>query len=178
MQGTILVTGGTGFIGSHTTVALHQAGYRVLILDNLCNSSTAALDAIATITGVLPEFVQGDIRDAPLLDTLFASHSISAVLHFARDESHFEAMLRQLWRVLKPRGLFFARLASTIGLGDGAVAIGNGRYRLPDGSDRFLIDAAGIDSWTQTLGGKLVDPIKTTVVHEQRSMTTWVAVRD
>src|SRR5690606_16622434 len=73
----------TGFIGSHTTVALHQAGYRVLILDNLCNSTTAALDAIATITGVLPEFVQGDIRDAPLLDTLFASHSISAVLHFA-----------------------------------------------------------------------------------------------
>lgn len=83
MPATILVTGGTGFIGSHTTVALQQAGYRVLILDNLCNSTTGVLDAIAAITGVRPEFVQGDIRDAPLLDTLFTSHAIRAVLHFA-----------------------------------------------------------------------------------------------
>ena len=101
----------------------------------------------------------------------------SAVLHFARDAAHFEAMLRQLWRVLRPGGLFFARLASTIGLGDDAQALGNGRYRLPDGSDRFLVDADAIESWTQRLGGTLLDPIKTTVVHGQRSMTTWVARR-
>jgi tellurite methyltransferase len=52
---------------------------------------------------------------------------------------------------------------------------GTGRYRLPDGSDRFLIDAAAIEEWTGRLGGTLIDPIKTTVVHEQRAMTTWVA---
>src|SRR5690606_5520237 len=83
MQNTILVTGGTGFIGSHTTVALQQAGYRVLILDNLSNSRAQVLDAIANITGTRPEFVQGDIRDAALLDSLFAAERISAVLHFA-----------------------------------------------------------------------------------------------
>jgi tellurite methyltransferase len=99
----------------------------------------------------------------------------SAVLHFARDAAHFEAMLRQLWRVLKPGGLFFARLASTIGLADEARPLGEGRYRLPDGSDRFLVNAATIESWTARLDGGLVDPIKTTVVHGQRSMTTWVA---
>jgi SAM-dependent methyltransferase len=113
----------------------------------------------------------------------------SAVLHFARDAAHFEAMLRQLWRVLRPGGLFFARLATTIGIEDQVVplagptlapvarASGGGRYRLPDGSDRFLVDAAAIEAWTGQLGGALIDPIKTTVVHQQRSMTTWVARR-
>ena len=99
----------------------------------------------------------------------------SAVLHFARDDRHFEAMLRQLWRVLEPGGVFFARLASTIGIESDLTALGNGRFRLPDGSDRFLVDAAAIESWTRTLSGTLLDPIKTTVVHNQRSMTTWVA---
>jgi hypothetical protein len=87
-------------------------------------------------------------------------------------------MLRQLWRVLKPGGLFFARLASTIGMANDVTPLGAGRYRLPDGSDRFLVDAAAIESWTHRLGGRLIDPIKTTVVHGQRSMTTWVALRD
>ena len=78
----------------------------------------------------------------------------SAVLHFARDEAQFEAMLRQMWRVLKPGGLFFARLASTIGIESDVIALGSGgRYRLPDGSDRFLVDAPAIESWTRQLGG-------------------------
>jgi hypothetical protein len=61
------------------------------------------------------------------------------VLHFARDAAHFEGDARQLWRVLEPGGLFFARLASSIGLGDDAQSLGNGRYRLPDGSDGFSL---------------------------------------
>ncbi len=92
----------------------------------------------------------------------------SAVLHFARDPRHFEAMLREMWRVLRPGGLFFARLASTIGIAGDVVAIGDGRYRLPDGSDRYLVDAAAIEHWTGRLGGALIDPIKTTVVDGQR----------
>ena len=99
----------------------------------------------------------------------------SAVLHFARDRAHFDAMVGQLGRVLRPGGLFFARLASSIGIADAITPLGNGRFRLPDGSDRFLVDAAVIDDWTRRLGAALIDPIKTTVVHEQRSMTTWVA---
>lgn len=99
----------------------------------------------------------------------------SAVLHFARDAAHFEAMLRQMWRVLRPGGLFFARLASNIGMAGDVTPIGDGRFRLPDGSDRFLVDAAAIEGWTRRLGGSLIDPIKTTVVQDQRAMTTWVA---
>ncbi|HEX6213213.1 MAG TPA: class I SAM-dependent methyltransferase [Vicinamibacterales bacterium] len=99
----------------------------------------------------------------------------SAVLHFARDQAHFDAMVGQLGRVLRPGGLFFARLASSIGIADAITPLGSGRFRLPDGSDRFLVDVAIIDDWTRRLGAALIDPIKTTVVHEQRSMTTWVA---
>ncbi len=99
----------------------------------------------------------------------------SAVLHFARDAAHFEAMLRQMWRVLRPGGLFFARLASNIGIAGDVTPLGDGRFRLPDGSDRFLVDAAAIERWTRRLGGSLIDPIKTTVVQDQRAMTTWVA---
>jgi len=79
----ILVTGGTGFIGSHTVVELLTAGHEVLILDNLSNSRVNVVDRIATITGKRPEFVEGDIRDAGLLDTLFTRHAFSAVIHFA-----------------------------------------------------------------------------------------------
>jgi 2-polyprenyl-3-methyl-5-hydroxy-6-metoxy-1,4-benzoquinol methylase len=129
-------------------------------------------------TGRAPDFRAEAIESTSFPDAHFDVVIASAVLHFARDAAHFEAMLRQLWRVLKPGGLFFARLASTIGLGDDAQPLGQGRYRLPDGSDRFLVDAAAIESWTKRLGGTLADPIKTTVVHGQRSMTTWVAVRD
>ena len=77
--------------------------------------------------------------------------------------------------MLRPGGLFFARLASTIGIESDVVALSEGRFRLPDGSDRFLVDAATIAAWTERLGGVLIDPIKTTVVQDQRSMTTWVA---
>jgi UDP-glucose 4-epimerase len=83
MTSSVLVTGGTGFIGSHTTVALQQAGYRVVILDNLSNSSPSVLTAIAGITGQAPTFVKGDIRDAHTLARLFQDHEFSAVLHFA-----------------------------------------------------------------------------------------------
>jgi UDP-glucose 4-epimerase len=83
MTSTVLVTGGTGFIGSHTTVALQQAGYRVVILDNLSNSSASILGAIAAISGQMPTFIQGDVRDARTLAQLFQNHAISAVLHFA-----------------------------------------------------------------------------------------------
>ena len=79
----ILVTGGTGYIGSHTCVELAQAGYILLILDNLCNSSPNVIDRLEMLCGKRPIFVEGDIRDAALLDELFACHPITAVMHFA-----------------------------------------------------------------------------------------------
>jgi tellurite methyltransferase len=98
----------------------------------------------------------------------------SAVLHFARDDDQFRAMLRAMWRVLKPDGLFFCRLASSIGIESQVVRIAGRRHLLPDGSERYLVDEAVLMGLTQELGGRLLDPLKTTVVQNQRSMTTWV----
>lgn len=98
----------------------------------------------------------------------------SAVLHFARDDAHFQGMLEGSWRVLAPGGLFFCRLASSIGMERQATKVDGRRHRLPDGSERYLVDAEQLLSLTRSLGGDLLDPLKTTVVHNQRSMTTWV----
>ena len=98
----------------------------------------------------------------------------NAVLHFARDDAHFESMLHGAWRVLKPGGLFFCRLASSIGMERQIERIEGRRYNLPDGSERYLVDEALLASLTERLGAELVDPVKTTVVQHQRSMTTWV----
>ena len=80
---TVLVTGGAGYIGSHTVLLLLEAGRRVLVLDNLSNSSREALERVAAITGKRAEFVEGDIRDTALLDRLFQEHRIGSVIHFA-----------------------------------------------------------------------------------------------
>ncbi|HVW11706.1 MAG TPA: class I SAM-dependent methyltransferase [Bryobacteraceae bacterium] len=99
---------------------------------------------------------------------------VSAVLHFARSDEHFLAMLHGAWRVLKPGGLFFSRLASSIGIENRIRAVGEGRYLLPDGSERYLVDETTLMNLTEQLGGKLLDPLKTTIVQNQRSMTTWI----
>ena len=98
----------------------------------------------------------------------------SAVLHFARDDDHFLAMLRGGWRVLKPFGVFFCRLASSIGIEQQIKRVSGRRFLLPDGSERYLVDEPLLSRLTEELGGRLIDPLKTTVVQNQRSMTTWV----
>jgi tellurite methyltransferase len=98
----------------------------------------------------------------------------SAVLHFARDEKHWQAMVDEMWRVLKAGGIFFARLASTIGMEQQVTLIEGRRYHLPDGSDRFLVDEAMLKRVTASLGGEFIEPIKTTLVENLRAMTTWV----
>lgn len=79
----VLVTGGAGYIGSHTTLTLLQAGFEVLVLDNLCNASSESLRRVAQLAGRAPVFVEGDIRDRDLLDKLFDQFPVQAVLHFA-----------------------------------------------------------------------------------------------
>ena len=95
----------------------------------------------------------------------------SAVLHFARRPEHFRSMLDGSWRLLKRDGLFFCRLASTIGMEGRFVPLGEGRFHLPDGSQRYLVDEAQLLDLAEELGGTLVDPIKTTVAQNQRCMT-------
>jgi tellurite methyltransferase len=98
----------------------------------------------------------------------------SAVLHFAGGDEQFLAMVWGTWRVLKPGGLLFCRLASSIGMEEQVRRIGGRRYVLPDGSERYLVDAELLDRLTEELGGRMIDPLKTTVVRNQRAMTTWV----
>jgi SAM-dependent methyltransferase len=98
----------------------------------------------------------------------------SAVLHFARDDAHFASMLHGTWRILKAGGLFFCRLASTIGMEDQVKRIAGQRFVLPDHSERYLVNERLLLGLTNQLGGQLLDPLKTTIVQNQRSMTTWV----
>jgi tellurite methyltransferase len=98
----------------------------------------------------------------------------SAVLHFAGDDAEFDAMLHGNWRAVKPGGVLFCRLASSIGIERRIEVVRGRRCRLPDGSDRYLVDEALLTALTIELGGQLLDPLKTTVVQNQRAMTTWV----
>ena len=97
----------------------------------------------------------------------------SAVLHFARDHEHWQAMVHEMWRVLAPGGMLFARLATTVGQ-TRLRAIGNGHFVMPDGDTRYLVDHERLIDVTRALGGTLLDPLKSAVVHERRSMGTWV----
>ena len=122
------------------------------------------------------QFVAGEVDHLPWADASMEAVICSAVLHFAQDGDHFGRMIEELWRVLGANGLLFARLASNIGL-EGVTGPAGRRVRLPDGSDRFVVDEAILLEWTRRLGGRLIDPIKTTNVQGQRCMTTWCLVK-
>lgn len=139
-----------------------------------------AIQSIRELAAELaPHLPAQNFRVEPVEQVSFADASAdvvlsSAVLHFARDEQHFHGMVREMWRVLRPGGLLFCRLASTIGM-EGKFQVMEGRvHRLLDGSVRFLVDAEMLTGLTTELGGTLVDPLKTTVVQGMRCMTTWV----
>jgi SAM-dependent methyltransferase len=96
----------------------------------------------------------------------------SAVLHFARDEDHFRAMLTRLWRALRPGGMLFCRLGSRIGMDFERVR--DGIFLVGDGSEWFLVDEEMLLELTDEMDAVLVDPLKTTIVQDYRCMTTWV----
>jgi tellurite methyltransferase len=122
-------------------------------------------------------FHAGELDDLPWDAATMDGVICSAVLHFSSDAAHFGRMVQEMWRVLAPGGLFFARLASNIGL-EAEIGPAGRRARLPDGSDRFVVDETILVEWTERLGGRLLDPIKTTNVQQQRCMTTWCVVKD
>jgi len=124
-------------------------------------------------TGLPTEnFQVGLIEQMPFSDAFFDVVICSSVLHFARDENHFRAMLSELWRVLKPGGMLFCRLGSRIGMNFKWVR-GN-TYVVGDGSEWFLVDEAILLDYTQKMNAVLTDPLKTTIVQDYRCMTTWV----
>jgi SAM-dependent methyltransferase len=124
-----------------------------------------------------PENFQiGDLAHLPWPDASMDAVISSAVLHFVADEDQFAELMNEMWRVLRRDGLFFARLASNIGL-EAEVGAARRRVRLPDGSERFVVDEAMLREWTARLGAQLIDPIKTTNVEQKRAMTTWCLVK-
>jgi len=153
-----------------------RSGYEVFATD----ADAASIGAVRRLAASLaPELPQENFRREPVermsFEDGFADVVISsAVLHFSRNDTQFTAMVNEMWRVLKPEGLLFCRLASTIGMESRMKALREGRYLLPDGSERYLVDEAMLMRLTSTLGATLVDPLKTTVVQDQRCMTTWV----
>lgn len=125
-----------------------------------------------------PELPPGNFRVEAIEALSFPAEDFdaviaSAVLHFASDEAHFRAMVAECWRVLRPGGLFFARLASSIGIEGLVTPLGGGRYHLPDGTDRFLVNEALLADLAAALGAIRAEPLKTTNVENERCMTTW-----
>ena len=119
-------------------------------------------------------FRQEPLEAMSFPDSAFSVVVSSAVLHFAKDDAHFEAMVRGLWRVLAGGGMLFTRLATTIGFADRIRPLGDNRFALPDGSERYLASESALMHWTAELGGQLLEPLKTTLVQDQRAMTTWI----
>jgi len=174
--GMRVVDAGCG--GGRNLIYLLREGYEVFGVD----PDTAAVKGVRKIAErVAPGLPSGNFQvaavDAMPFPNGFADVVVcNSVLHFARDEAHFEAMVRGLWRVLRPGGMLFCRLASTIGAGDGMrfKPLGGRRFRMSHGAEWLLVDEAMLMEFTHKLGGELVDPLKTTIVQGQRCMTTWV----
>jgi SAM-dependent methyltransferase len=164
--------------GGRNLVYLLREGYDVFGVD----TSAEAVGAVRELAGRLaPKLPSGNFQVAaveamPFPDGFTDVVVCNSVLHFAPDESHLDAMVRELWRVLRPGGMLFCRLASTIGAGDGMAfeAVGGRRFRMSHGAEWFLVDEAMLMGLTRKLGGELIDPLKTTVVQGERCMTTWV----
>jgi SAM-dependent methyltransferase len=172
LSGMTIVDAGCGY--GRNLVHLLREGCKVYALDE----DPAAVDHVrklaASLNANLPDsnFQVGQIDQMPFPDELADVVLSSAVLHFARDEDHFQAMLAELWRVLKPGGMLFCRLGSRIGMD--FPRVGPNIFELGDGARWFLVDEEMLLDLTDELDAVLVDALKTTIVQDLRCMTTWV----
>ncbi len=153
-----------------------KSGYGVYGVDQSSSSIAQVRALAAKLAPHLPadNFRVETVEKMSFADSSFGVVISSAVLHFARDENHWQTMVTEMWRVLKPGGIFFARLASTVGIEDQVEQIEGRRFHLPDGSDRFLVDEQMLSTTSAALGGELLEPFKTVLVHKLRSMSNWV----
>ena len=177
LRGTIapgmrILDAGCGY--GRNLVYLLREGCEVFALDADPDGITHVQQLSAMLQTGLPteNFQIGAIEKMPFADGFADVVLCNSVLHFARDEGHFRAMLAELWRVLKPGGLLFCRIGSRIGMAFEQVR--QGIFTIGDGQEWFLVDEAMLLSLTDGLNGVLVDPLKTTVVQDYRCMTTWV----
>lgn len=170
--GMCVLDAGCGY--GRNLVYLLRAGFEVFAVDSNPEAVAHVRKLSASLETRLPQdnFRVGQIETMPFPDG-FADVVISnAVLHFARDNEQFMAMLEEMWRVLKPGGMLFCRLASNIGMD--FMQVREDIFLLPDGSEWFLVDEEMLLRLTEEKDAVLVDPLKTTIVQDFRAMTTWV----
>jgi len=152
-----------------------KTGYDIHAVDNSPLYISDVKQLAKKFNPLLPEdnFHAESLESITFENNHFDAVIASAVLHFAETDEQFHNMLNETWRVLKPGGLFFSRLASSIGLELRVSHLYGRRYHLPDGTDRYLVDEEMLMNLTKTMGGELVEPLKTTNVQNMRCMTTW-----
>jgi SAM-dependent methyltransferase len=164
--------------GGRNMKYLMREGYAVFGVDLDAAAVEAARKMAAELSAGLPaeNFQVAGVEAMPFADEFADVVVCHSVLHFARDEGELEAMVRGLWRVLRPGGMLFCRLASTIGAGEGMgfTPVSGRRFHMSHGAEWLLVDEPLLMELTRSLDGELVDPLKTTVVQSQRCMTTWV----
>ena len=161
--------------GGRNLIYFLRNGHEVYGIDPNPNAVSAVEQLSKTLTHADPNgrFVVASAENLPFDDNYFDLVISSAVLHFANNHEHFDNMVYSMWRVLKPGGYLFARLASDTGIETLVHSLGNGRYLLPDGSERFLVNQPLLLQYTERLNARLHEPIKTTNVQNLRCMTTW-----
>ncbi|HNO70482.1 MAG TPA: class I SAM-dependent methyltransferase [Bacteroidia bacterium] len=152
-----------------------QNGFNVFAIDHNEESikNVKALSQKLAPANSVENILVASAEDIPFSNSSFDLVISSAVLHFANNKTQFEAMLNSMWRVLKPNGFLFVRLASSIGIETLIKDIGDGRYLLPDGTERYLVDEQKLFQYSKQLNGRLFEDIKTTNVQNLRCMTTW-----
>jgi SAM-dependent methyltransferase len=154
-------------------------GFDIHAVDQSAQAITQMRRAAAELAPSLPNenFRVEAVEDLSFPETIFDAVFSIAVLHFARDDAHFNAMLTAMWRVLKPGGLLFCRLASSHGIENLVRPLGSGQFAVPDGSTRYLVTMQQLLDLTDELGAQLIEPIKTVNVQNVRCMTTWVCIK-
>jgi SAM-dependent methyltransferase len=170
--GMCVLDAGCGY--GRNLVHLLREGCEIFALDGDAEGVEHVRQLAALLNPALPaeNFRVGPIERMPFPDELADVVICNSVLHFARDHRQFRAMLRELWRVLKPGGMLFCRLGSRIGMDFEQVR--GDLFLVGDGSEWLLVDEEMLLSLTEEMNAVLVDPLKTTVVQDYRCMTTWV----
>lgn len=169
--GMRILDAGCGY--GRNLIYLLREGYEIFATDADPAGVEYVRKLAATLGRALPDenFQVARLEALPFPDACADIVICNAVLHFARDEEHFRAMVAELWRVLRLGGMLFCRLGSRIGMDFESVT--EGRYRTGDGSIWFLVDEAMLMALTHELNATQVDALKTTVVQNHRCMTTW-----
>ncbi len=162
--------------GGRNLIYFLRQNFQVFAVDSNPQAIQLVTQLASSLSPKLPpnNFQVADVEEIPFPNEKFDLVISSAVLHFARDNQHFDRMLTEMWRVLKPGGMLFARLASSIGIEAMIRPVGNGWFGLPDGSERFLVTEEMLTAAAERLRARRLEALKTTNVENLRCMTTWV----